>query len=137
MDQCSILYVKPGAPEETHSAALRALGFSVDVVDDLPTSDVFARYHAVVVRVDVPCSLPGLGARLRAKPRFDRRVLIGLVPESLSGRERREAAHAGFDQTLPLTCTSRDLAASIVRCLRPFPEYRCMLRTPRGRRKAA
>jgi hypothetical protein len=137
VDQCAILYVKPGPREETHSAALRALGFAVDVVDDLPPSEVFVRYHAVVVRIDVACDLPSLGARLRAKPRFGRRVLIALVPDSLSERQRREAAHAGFDLTLPLTCSSRDLAAHILRRLRPFPEFRCLLRAPNGRRKAA
>ena len=137
MDQCSILYVKPGPREDPHSAALRALGFSVEVVDDLPPSDAFTRYHAVVVRVEVPCHLPNLGARLRAKPRFGRRVLIALVPESVSDRQRRDAVHTGFDLTLPLTCSSRDLAAHVLRRLRPYPEYRCLLRAPNGRRKAA
>jgi hypothetical protein len=137
VDQCSILYVKPGPREETHAKALRALGFSVDVVGDLPLAEEFAPYHAVLVRVDAGCNLPSLGARLRAKRHFGRRVLIALVPESMSERRRREAANCGFDVTLPEFCSPRDLAATILRRLRPYPEYRCLLRTPKGRRKAA
>jgi len=136
VDQCSILYIDGGRPDEAHATGLRALGFSVDVTDDLPATEVFTLYHAVVVRVR-DCNLTTLGARLRAKPRFGRRVLIGLVPESCTERQRREAAICGFDVTLALTCPVRDLAAHILRRLRPFPEYRCLLRTPNGRRKAA
>jgi hypothetical protein len=81
--------------------------------------------------------MPTLGNRLRAKPRFGRRVLIALVPESCTERQRREAEHSGFDGALPQACSARDLAAHILRRLRPFPEYRCLLRAPNGRRKAA
>jgi len=138
VDQCSILYVKPGPREETHGEALRALGFSVDVVDDLPSAEVLAAYHAVVVRVLEDCNLPVLGARLRVKPRFGRRVLIALVPApSFTERRRRDATVSGFDVVLTDTCSPRDLAAYILRRLRPYPEYRCLLRTPNGRRKAA
>ena len=137
MDQCSILYIKPGLREESHAAPLRALGFSVDVVDDLPPAEVFTRYHSVIVWVGDACDLPGLAARLRAKPRFGRRVLIALVPDSATERQRRDAAHAGFDLTLRQGCSPRDLAANVLRRLRPFPEYRCLLRSPTGRRKAA
>ena len=136
MDQCSILYVQPAAGGDTHAAALIAMGFAVSVVSDLPASEVFATYHAVVVRVP-GCRLPQIGMRLRAKPRFGRRVLIGLVPEDCPERERRDAAACGFDLTLSDHCSPRDLAAHILRRLRPFPEYRCLLRTPNGRRKAA
>lgn len=136
MNQCSILYIQPGVPNEVHVAALRDLGFFVDLADDLPPSERFTAYHAVVVRVG-DCNLSGLGARLRAKPRFGRRVLIGLVPRSCTERQRRDAAHSGFDVTLDHACSTRDLAAHILRRLRPFPEYRCLLRAPNGRRKAA
>jgi hypothetical protein len=137
VEQCSILYVKPGLREGAQVPALRALGFSVDVADDLPAADVFARYHAVVVSVHHGCSLTSLGTRLRAKPRFGRRVLIALVPESCTERQRRDAAASGFDVTLSLECSPRDLAAHILRRLRPYPEFRCLLRAPHGRRKAA
>jgi hypothetical protein len=137
VDQCSVLYIKPGPPEETHVKALRALGFSVDVVGDLPPAEGFTPYHAVLVRVGDHSNLPSLGARLRAKPRFGRRVLIALVPDSMSHGHRRDAANSGFDVTLLEGCSPRDLAATILRGLRPYPEYRCLLRTPNGRRKAA
>ena len=137
MDQCSILYIKPGPGEEVHADGLRALGFSVDIVDDLPPSEVFTEYHAIIVRVLTDCNLPALGTRLRAKPRFGRRVLIALLPASYSLRQRRDAAVSGFDTVLPETCSARDLAAQVLKRLRPYPEFRCLLRAPNGRRKAA
>jgi hypothetical protein len=137
VNQCSILYIKPGSREDAHAAPLRALGFSVDVVDDLPPTDVFTRYHAVIVCVADASDLPNLGARLRAKPRFGRRVLIALVPASSTMRQRRDGASAGFDLTLTGDCSPRDLAAHVLRRLRFIPEYRCLLRSPNGRRKAA
>jgi hypothetical protein len=137
VDQCSILYVKPGPREETHVKALRALGFSVDVAGDLPPSEILSRFHAILVRVESDCHLPQLGTRLRAKPHFGRRVLIALVPASLGERQRRDATASGFDVTLSEDSSPRDLAANILRRLRPYPEYRCLLRNPNGRRKAA
>jgi hypothetical protein len=137
VDQCSILYIEPGARAELHAAGLRDLGFSVDVVEDLPSWQVFTEYHAVVVRVQSGCNLPVLGTRLRARPRFGRRVLIGLVPSSCTPRHRRDAEICGFDVTLIESCSARDLAAHILRKLRAYPEYRCLLRAPNGRRKAA
>jgi hypothetical protein len=122
---------------ETHTEALRALGFSVDVADDFPPTEAFTRYHAVVVRVRADWNLPVLGTRLRAKPRFGRRVLIALLPDSFSQRQRRDAMASGFDVALPDDCSPRDLAAHILRRLRPYPEFRCLLRVPGGRRKAA
>lgn len=137
MDQCSILYIDPGARAEAHAAPLRDLGFAVDIVNDVPPTEVLTRYHAVVVRVGPQVNLPGLGARLRAKPRFGRRVLVALVPGTCSDRQRRDATTSGFDVALADCCTARDLAAHILRRLRPYPEYRCLLRAPQGRGKAA
>ncbi len=137
MDQCSILYIRPDAQGMAHVDGLRGLGFSVDVADDLPTAQVLSAYHAVVVRVAPPVHLPGLGARLRAKPHFGRRVLVVLVPDVTRERERREATASGFDVALPDCCTARDLAAHILRSLRPMPEYRCLLLGPLRRRSAA
>jgi hypothetical protein len=137
VNQCSILYITTKAKEDTHTEELRVLGFAVDLAEDLPPADVFTRYHAVVVAVNAGCSLTTLATRLRAKPRFGRRVLIALVPESTSPRQRRDAADCGFDVVLARACSPRDLAANILRRLRPYPEYRCLLRAPNGRRKAA
>jgi hypothetical protein len=137
MNQCSILYVWPHGTEEPRVKALRSLGFRVDQSTDLPGSDVLTAYHAVIVRPTVKCDLPMLAAHLRAKPHFGRRVLLALVPDTMADRDRREAVLSGFDHTMRETCGARDLAATVLRLLRPFPEYRCLLRSPGGRRKAA
>lgn len=137
MDQCSILYVWPQETEDPRVRALRSLGFRVDQSIDLPGSDVITAYHAVIVRPAVECNLPMLATRLRAKPHFGRRVLLALVPSTIADRDRRGAVLSGFDHTLPETCGARDLAATVLRLLRPYPEYRCLLRLPGGRRKAA
>ena len=137
MDQCSILFIKPTGTDGEKAAALRTLGFRVDELDELPSNDTIAAFHAVVVRPDRACNLPMLGARLRAKPRFGRRALLALVPEVTPDRDKREATLSGFDVALPDGCSARDLAATILRLLRPFPEYRCLLRDPGRRRKAA
>jgi hypothetical protein len=136
MAQCSILYVT-AASEGTQVGALKALGFHVDQGKELPPTEVLSAYHAVIVRANLGLGLPMLAARLRAKQHFGRRVLLALVPPAMADRTRREAIHSGFDQTLPETCGARDLAAVILRLLRPYPEFRCILRSPGGRRKAA
>jgi hypothetical protein len=137
MAQCSILYVTSCRREESHAGALRTLGFRVDECEELPSNEAFAAYHAVIVRPASDCNLPMLAARLRAKPQFGRRVLLALVPDAMAARNKREAVVSGFDYTLPDNCTARDLAATVIRLLRPYPEYRCVLRAPGGRRKAA
>ena len=78
-----------------------------------------------------------LAARLRARAHFGRRVLIALVGPALNDRARREATMSGFDAALATNCSARDLAAIILKRLRPYPEYRCILRAPGKRRKAA
>jgi hypothetical protein len=137
MDQCSILYLKGSFRETTYAPALRALGFRVDECEELPPNEALAGYHAIVVCPAAGSSLPMLAARLRAKPRFGRRVLLALVPEGTPDRTRRDAVLSGFDYALRDTCGARDIAATILRLLRPYPEYRCLLRQPGGRRKAA
>jgi hypothetical protein len=109
----------------------------VDQNEDLPPTDALSGYHAVLVRTDAGSNLPMLAARLRAKPHFGRRVLLALVSDTVAERDKREAIHSGFDSMLPHTCGARDLAAAILRLLRPYPEFRCILRSPDGRRKAA
>ena len=137
MDQCSILYITTCRPDPAQLAALRALGFRVDECGDLPANETFTTYHVVLVRLGSDVSLPMLAARLRAKPRFGRRVLVALVPETMPARDRREALLSGFDDLLPDTTGARAVAATILGLLRPYPEYRCLLRAPNGRRKAA
>jgi hypothetical protein len=136
-DQCSVLYIKSGRADDQQIKGLRSIGFHVVETDEIPPADVLSSYHAVIVAASAGCGLPMLATRLRAKPRFGRRALIALVCPETSASECRDATACGFDVTMPLTCTARDLAASILRLLRLYPEYRCLLRAPNGRRKAA
>ena len=137
VNQCSILYVHDGSHDEGPVDALKTLGFAVQATEDLPIDEGFAPHHALIVRARPGCSLPMLAARLRAKPRFGRRVLVALVPDDTTARERRDAVQSGFDAALSASCSSRALAAAILKLLRPYPEFRCFLRSPSGRRKAA
>jgi len=136
-EQCSILFIKTGRADDQQIKGLRSIGFHVVETDDIPAADVLSSYHAVIVAASAGCGLPMLATRLRAKPKFGRRVLMGLVGSETPATEGRDATACVFDVTMPLTCTARDLAASILRLLRPYPEYRCLLRAPNGRRKAA
>jgi methylmalonyl-CoA mutase cobalamin-binding subunit len=135
VNQCSVLLVRDRG--ENQAAALRAMGFAVHEAVELPPADAACPYHAVVVEARHDTSLPMLAARLRARAHFGRRVLIALVGPAISDRARREATMSGFDSTLDASCSARDLAATILKRLRPYPEYRCILRAPGKRRKAA
>ena len=135
--QCGILFIGPCGSDDRRLDALRSLGFRVDESEHLPSGDDLAVYHAVIVRANAGGSLPMVGARLRARPQFGRRVLIALVADGVSDRDNRAATMSGFDVTLSDRCSARDLTAQILRLLRGFPEYRCLLRAPNGRRKAA
>ena len=135
--QCAILYINTEGLTDTQATALRALGFDVVEVDDVPARDTLAKYHAVIVRLKDGRQLTTVAPRLRAAPLFGRRVLIALVPASVTMRERREAVDCGFNLVLPQQSSARDLAASILSLLRRFPEHRCVLRTHNHRRRAA
>ena len=136
-EQCSILFITSGAADHEQVKGLRSIGFRVVEADDLPSADVFGGYHAMIVRVKAEYPLTMLATRLRAKPKFGRRALIALVGDRTAAEDRRDAIASGFDVTLPDGCSARDLAATILRLLRPYPEYRCLLRAPNGRRRAA
>jgi hypothetical protein len=137
VNQCGILFIGPCGKDDRRLAALRSLGFRVEESEYPPSADVLLNYHAVIVRALPAGALPMVGARLRAKPQFGRRVLIALVADGVSDRDNREALMSGFDLTLSDRCSARDITAQILRLLRGFPEYRCLLRAPNGRRKAA
>lgn len=134
--QCAILFIGPCGKDEHRIASLRSLGFEVEERTEIPPTEEMAAYHAIVVRA---CTAPltTIGARLRAKPHFGRRVLVAMVRDDMPDRERREAMMSGFDLALSESCNARDLTAHILRLLRGYPEFRCLLRAPHGRRKAA
>jgi DNA-binding response OmpR family regulator len=135
--QCAILYINTDSFSDTQAPALRALGFDVVEAGDVPERDTLAKYHAVIVRITVGRRLTSVAPRLRAAPLFGRRVLIALVPASVSTRERRDAVDCGFDLVLPQESSARDLAAAILSLLRRYPEHRCVLRSHNNRRRAA
>lgn len=138
--QCSILYINAINSDgfaETHTGALRSLGFDVVETKDLPAArGALTRYHALVVRVPEGSKLPSIATRLRAAPLFGRRVLISLVPGAVTARQRREAVDSGFDRVLPAECSARILAAAILAILRKYPEHRCVVRGHGNRRRA-
>jgi hypothetical protein len=137
MNQCGILFIGPSGGDGARIASLRSLGFRVDESREFPSTEELQGYQALVVRAHPDWSLPVIGTRLRAKPMFGRRVLMALVSDRVSDRDKRDATMSGFDLTLPDGCSPRDIAAHILRLLRAYPEYRCLLRAPNGRRKAA
>jgi len=134
--RCSILYINADGFGETQSAALRSLGFDVEEVSDVPMREILVRHHGVIVRLKNGRQMPAVSTRFRAAPLFGRRVLIALVPASVTLRERRDAVDSGFDLVLPEQSSARALAAAILMLLRKYPEHRCILRSHANRRRA-
>lgn len=134
--QCGILFIGPCGKDQPRIDALRSLGFRVDESAEMPTAKELAVYHAIIVRASANGSLPMIGARLRAQPHFGRRILLALVNRDVPEHAKREAVMSGFDRALSDSSNARELASHIIRLLRVYPEYRCLLRAP-GRRKAA
>jgi hypothetical protein len=79
------LLINPIDAPWDHRPTLEALGFRVDEVREWPEDDhEVLHYEVVIVRVRNTGGAPMLAARMRAKPRFGRRVLIALVPPATS-----------------------------------------------------
>ena len=135
--QCSVLLINPMKTPASHRATLEELGFRVTETRDWPDDErAVLEYQVVIVRLQTLVGAPMLGARLRAKPRFGRRVLIALVPAATATDERVSARSSGFDEVLTDCCDSRQLVARILRRLRTRPEYHCVL-PPGDRRRSA
>ena len=136
IQQCAVLFVNPDHQQSAHAPAMRGVGFRVDEVSEWPDdNETLRRYHVVIVHVRQVNGAPMLGARLRAKPHFGRRLLIALVASAATPAERRSAGTSGFDEVLDDSCDSRHLTARILRGLRGRAELRCVL--PRTARPAA
>jgi hypothetical protein len=135
--QCSVLFVNATSERTAHAAVLRALGFAVLEAGDLPPNGDILNHHVVVLSLPASCQLTGIATRLRAQPRFGRRILIALVPDDMRDTQCRDGIASGFDSVLRRDTDGRTLAAAIVKGLRHVPEYRCMLRPITRRRKAA
>lgn len=134
MDQCSLLIVNGSQRASPFNEALAQRGFRVAEVTEWPADDVVLEAHVVIVLLPHLETMCMLAARLRAKPRFGRHILIAVAP-TIGAADRRTAIAAGFDDALPETRGVRVLIARILRILRTRPEHRCFL--PELRRNAA
>ena len=135
MKQCSILIVNCSRRETAYLQPLEHRGFRVVETAEWP-EDVEVRQYEVVILVlrnmETVCML---AARMRAKPRFGFRILLGVSPTTPSPEERRNAVGAGFDDVVGESGDSRALIAGILKILRARPEHRCFL--PDLKRSAA
>jgi hypothetical protein len=130
-----VLFLNPNGHEASHVKALERIGFSVFETRVWPDDDIIRLVEVVVVFIARVENATMLATRLRAKPHFGRRVLVGIVPATISADERRSAEGSGFDEMLTDTCSSRLFVARLMRRLRARPEYRCVLPS-RDRRRA-
>jgi hypothetical protein len=134
VNQCSILIVNCSERESPYREELKRRGFRVVEVNEWPPDDVVLDSQVVLVvlrQLDTICML---AARMRAKPRFGRRILIALVP-TVTDADRRVAVGAGFDDVVGEAGGARVLIGRILRVLRTRPEHRCFL--PDLKRRAA
>jgi hypothetical protein len=133
--QCSVLIVNCSGREIAHRRALLRRGFRVDEIAEWPFDDVVTQYEVVVVVLREIDSISVIAARMRAKPKFGNRVLIGVTQVAPSAAERRHAILSGFDDVVGDSNDSRILVARILHRLRARPEHRCLL--PDRKRPAA
>jgi hypothetical protein len=133
--QCAVLVVNGSGREVTHTQALRQRGFRVVETAEWPADDVITQYEVVVVVLREMDIISVVAARMRAKPRFGNRVLIGVTRMPPSAAERRLAIVSGFDDMVGESHDSRILIARILQQLRSRPEHRCLV--PERKRPAA
>jgi len=133
--QCAVLVVNCSGREVTHTQALRQRGFRVDETAEWPADSVITPYEVVVVVLREIDIISVVAARMRAKPRFGNRVLIGVTRMPPSAAERRLAIVSGFDDIVGESHDSRILIARILQQLRSRPEHRCLV--PDRKRPAA
>src|SRR5262245_7228584 len=133
--QCSVLVVNCTGRETAHSQSLETRGFRVIDVAVWPTDEVVLEHEVVILVLRKPVSVSVTAARMRGKPRFGKRVLIGVTESAPSAGERRHAVLAGYDDLVGESRDSRILIARILRMLRARPEHRCLL--PDKKRPAA
>ncbi len=126
MKQCSLLIVNCRAAGGPYKEALEQRGFRVTQWREWPPDDVVLDSQVVIIVLRDLETICMLAARMRAKPRFGRRILIALAP-SVNPAQRRTAIGAGFDDVIGESSGPRVLIARILRHLRKRPEHRCFL----------
>ena len=90
--QCAVLVVNCSGRENAHSQALLRRGFRVVEMAQWPSDDVVTQYEVVVIVLREIDIISVVAARMRAKPRFGNRVLIGVTrmsPGLRAARDRR------------------------------------------------
>ena len=135
MKQCSVLIVNCAGWEIAHRESLERRGFRVVETAEWPSDAVVTEHQVVIIVLQEIAMVSVLAARMRAKPRFGLRVLVGVTRVPPSAAERRDAIVAGFDDVVGDSHDSRILIARILRRLRARPEHRCLL--PERKRPAA
>jgi hypothetical protein len=133
--QCAVLMVNCSGRETTHSQALQQRGFRVVETAEWPADDVVTQYEVVVIVLREMDIISVVANRMRAKPRFGNRVLIGVTRMTPAAAERRLAILSGFDDIVGESHDSRILIARILQRLRARPEHRCLV--PERKRPAA
>lgn len=135
MKQCSVLVINANGAATPHRQVLEKVGFRVVETCEWPASETIRDFEVVIVLLDRMETVSMLAARLRAKPHFGQRVLIGVAPDTTSPEDRRAAIGSGFDDVVNESRDSRLLVARILRQLRARPQHRCFL--PDLKRRAA
>jgi hypothetical protein len=133
--QCAVLMVNCSGRETTHSQALQQRGFRVVETAEWPADEVVTEYEVVVIVLREMDIISVVANRMRAKPRFGNRVLIGVTRMTPAAAERRLAIVSGFDDLVGESHDSRILIARILQRLRERPEHRCLV--PERKRPAA
>jgi response regulator RpfG family c-di-GMP phosphodiesterase len=133
--QCSVLVINNTGRESVYRLTLEKVGFKVVETCEWPTDDTVVGFEVVIVHLRDMTTVSMLAARLRAKPHFGRRVLIGLAPAVPTPEQRRSAIGCGFDDVVSESQNPRLLLARLLRQLRARPEHRCYL--PDLKRRAA
>ncbi len=127
MKQCSVLFINTDARKVPQRQALARLGFVVDEIREWPEHRELLPFQVVIVLISRFEGAAMLAARIRAKPHFGNRVLIGVAPATASPTQRRCAIGAGFDDVVGEECEPRVLVTRFLRPLRARGELRCGL----------
>jgi hypothetical protein len=133
--QCAVLVINTSERENSYRVPLQKVGFRVMDTREWPADETIRSFEVVIALLCDVQMVSALGARLRAKPHFGRRVLIAVAPGVASPEDRRSAIDCGFDDIVSDSRDARLLIARILRQLRARPEHRCFL--PDLKRRAA
>lgn len=125
--QCSVLVINTDGRKTPHRQALEKIGFRVIETGEWPADEMVRTFEVVIVFLRHMETVGMVAARMRAKPHFGHRVLIGVAPGTVSSEERRAATGNGFDDVVSVSRDSRVIIARILRRLRERPEHRCFL----------